>query len=42
MDDDGTHTKGWRRVQRHRDSQGCLEGLHVDREQLAPKFHSPT
>ena len=42
MGDDGTHTERWSRVQRHRASGGHLEGLHVDREQLDPKYHRPT
>ena len=41
MDDDGTHIEGWRKVYRHRDSQGHLEGLHVNREQSAMNYYCP-
>ena len=42
MDDNGSNTEGWGRVQRHRDSRGLMEGLHINREQLNPNFHCPT
>ena len=42
MDDGGTRTKGWGRVQKHRISRGHLEVLNVNREQLTTKYRHRT
>ena len=41
MNNNGTHTVGGRRLQRHRDSQVHMKVLHFDCEQSTLKYHCP-